>query len=239
MKKGHKDFVCVLVNLETHELVDILPERSKAYLQSYFEARGAVFCQQLEVFCSDMWEGYIKLAEEIFPNATIVVDRFHFFAYVQKALDSCRKYLRRKFDDSELLKRAKWPLLKNKETLSDAEKEKLEQIFQCEEFGLLKLAYEAKNKFRDIFQSQLTMEEAEIKLEQWVKDVENLKVRHLFPFLKTIGKWKKYMLAYFEQRYTTSPVEGINNKIKTIKRRAFGYLNFDNFRRKALIDFLK
>jgi transposase len=47
------------------------------------------------------------------------------------------------------------------------------------------------------------------------------------------------MLAYFEQRHTTSLVKGINNKIKTIKRRAFGYLNFDNFRRKVLIEFLK
>ncbi|MFT5617091.1 MAG: hypothetical protein ACI85I_000307 [Arenicella sp.] len=65
------------------------------------------------------------------------------------------------------LKKAKWALLKNKESLSDAEKEKLEQIFQCKEFELLKLAYEAKNKFRDIFQSQLTMQDAEIKLEQW------------------------------------------------------------------------
>ena len=75
LKKGHRDFVAVLVNLQSGEIMDILPDRSKAYLKDYFLDKGEAFCQQIDCFCSDMWEGYLKCAEEVFPNATVVADR--------------------------------------------------------------------------------------------------------------------------------------------------------------------
>jgi len=113
LKKGHKNFVCVLVNLETGEVLDILEDRSKANLIVYFNKLGPVFREGIEVFSSDMWEGYINAAKELFPNADIVVDRFHFFAHLQKTLDSSRKALRRQFPDEEALKNVKWLFLKN------------------------------------------------------------------------------------------------------------------------------
>ena len=76
-------------------------------------------------------------------------------------------------------------------------------------------------------------------MEEWVKKVKEKKLRHLFSFSKKIQNYWKKIIPYFQHRLTTSPVEGINNKIKAIKRRAFGYLNFDNFRRRVLIEFLE
>ena len=61
--------------------------------------------------------------------------------------------------------------------------------------------------------------------------------RFLAPFLKTFKRWKGYVVNYFQGRYSNGLVEGINNKIKLIKRRAFGYVNFDNFRRRVIIEF--
>jgi len=239
LKKGHKDYVCVLVDLDTHEVVSVLEDRSKEFLKAYFEGLGKAFCEQIKVFCSDMWEGYIKLAEELFPNATIVVDRFHFYAHVQKGVDNCRKHFRRKFKDNEMLKGLKWPLLKNEQKLSDKEQEKLHQVFEQEEFQLLKITYEAKRAFRAILEDKNDQLKAEKRINKWIKQVEDLKIRHLFPFIKTLNNWKEYILNYFLDRHTTSLVEGINNKIKAIKRRAFGFLDFNNFKRKVLIDFLK
>lgn len=239
LRKGHRDYVCVLVDLDRKEVVDILPRREKAYLKDYFLGLGSEFCDGIELFCADMWEGYTNLAKEIFPNASIVVDRFHFFAMVQKGLESCRKYFQRKHKGHPALKSIRWPLLKNPENLSEKDREAIKELRRHEELKLLADTYDAKVAFREILEEKLEPEQAEKKIDRWVKAVTDGKVRHLFPFLKTLDKWKKYIVAYFKERATTSPVEGINNKIKAIKRRAFGYLDFNNFRRKVLIEFCK
>lgn len=90
-KKGHKDFITIIVDLDTHEIIDILEERSKAFLRSYFQGLGTNFCAQIEDFCSDMWGPFQDLAKEIFPNANIHVDRFHWTIHLNKVLDSERK----------------------------------------------------------------------------------------------------------------------------------------------------
>lgn len=136
LKKGHKNYVAVVVDLDKGQVVDLLQDRGKEYLRTYFKRKGADFCSQIELFCSDMWEGYLNCAKEVFPNAVLVADRFHFFSRLQKALDSCRKYLRRKYKESEALKNIKWMLLKNPEHLTHREKAHLEQVFAQPEFAL-------------------------------------------------------------------------------------------------------
>ena len=126
LKKGHRNYACVLVNLDTGAVIDLLEDRRKEALIAYFEGLGSDFCAGIEVFSSDLWEGYIRAGEAMFPNATIVADRFHFFAHLQKALDNARKHLRRQYKDRDELKRIKWLLLKQRARLS------------AEESGLLK-----------------------------------------------------------------------------------------------------
>lgn len=239
LRKGQKDYVCVLVNLESKEVIDILPQRDKAYLREYFLGLGTKFCQDIELFCADMWEGYTNLAKELFPNASIVVDRFHFFGKVQKGLESCRKHFQRKYSGHTALKEIRWALLKNPESLSDKDRKAIAELRKHKELKLLADTYDAKIAFRNILEQKLDPEQAEKKIDRWVQDITDNKIRHMFRFLKTLDRWKEYILAYFRERATTSPVEGVNNKIKAIKRRAFGYLDFNNFRRKVLIEFLK
>lgn len=239
LRKGHRNYVCVLVDLDSKEVVDILPQREKAYLRGYFLGLGSDFCDRIELFCADMWEGYTNLAKEIFPNASIVVDRFHFFAMVQKGLEACRKHFKRKYSEHPALKGIRWALLKNPENLSHKDRKAIGELRKHKELKLLADTYDAKIAFRDILEDKLDTKEAEKRIDRWAEGIVDSKIRHMFSFLKTLDKWKKYIVAYFEERATTSPVEGINNKIKAIKRRAFGYLDFSNFRRKVLIEFLK
>ena len=84
LRKGHKAYVCVIVDLDTHDIIDVLPDRSKSFLLDYFKSKGEDFCNQITHFCSDMWKGYLNCAKEVFANASIIIDRFHFFAYLQK-----------------------------------------------------------------------------------------------------------------------------------------------------------
>ncbi|MDZ7896613.1 MAG: transposase [Arcicella sp.] len=95
LKKGKGDYVVILVDLDTHQVIDVLPSRLKDFLIEYFTNKGKAFCEQIEVFCSDMWTAYLETAKELFINATIVVDRFHYFSYLQDVIDKTRKKLRK------------------------------------------------------------------------------------------------------------------------------------------------
>lgn len=237
LKKGHNDFACVLVNLETGQVIDVLPERTKDYLIQYFKGLGPAFCARIAVFSSDMWGGFISTGEQMFPHATIVVDRFHFFAHIQKALDQARKALRRQYKDRDELKRIKYLLLKNNDRLTEAERDRLAVLFAQADYVELKQVYQAKETLRSIFERRLSRAEAEVVLRHWEQVVAAQANRFLASFLKTFRTWKHYVVNYFQGHFSTGLVEGINNKIKLIKRRAFGYVNFDNFRRRVIIEF--
>lgn len=238
LKKGHKNFVCVLVNLETGEVIDILEDRSKSNLISYFKNLGSAFCEGIEVFSSDMWDGYINTAKELFTNADIVVDRFHFFAHLQKALDSSRKALRRQFPDQEELKNIKWLLLKNGVNLSIEQQEDLKALLENPAYILLKEIYEAKESFRAILEEEITPKQADKKLTDWAINAMEKNNKYLNKFIKTFTNWYDYILNYFDGRWSNGMVEGINNRIKMIKRRAFGYDDFSSFRTRVLVEFL-
>ena len=227
IKKGHRDYATVIVDLERVEIIDILEYREQAKLIEYFKNKGMEWCEGIEVFCSDMWQGFINTAKAVFPHATLVVDRFHFFSYLNKAVDSQRKSLRRQFKDKEEFKRLKWALLKNPENLTPTQKDKLDRaLLQSPE---LKLIYDHKEKLRTIFNQNLTRKQGEIELNQWMEEAKKMKNKHLNNFLYMLNDWKEYVLNYFTHRFTTSVIEGINNTIKTVKRMGYGFRNFANF----------
>lgn len=237
LKKGHKNYVVVVLDLLTGVILDILPQRDKAYLIQYFRDKGRVFCKQIKVFCSDMWSAYLNTAKELFTEAIVVADRFHFFSKCQDGLDHARKSLRKKFPKAEELKKLKWALLKNPDGLTDKQEEKLQAVFQQKQFHLLRLTWDARNALKDIFDTHLTKQQAEKEIDKWIEGVIKHKVRYLFKFVDFYTKWKEPILNYFQGRFSTGIIEGTNNKLKLIKRRAFGFLKFERFKARALVEF--
>ena len=235
IKKGHRHYATVIVDLEHVEIIDILEYRDPEKLIEYFKDKGPEWCEGIDVFCSDMWQGFINTAKAVFPNATLVVDRFHFFSYLNKAVDNQRKNLRRQFKDQDDLKRLKWALLKNAEGLAPDQKKKLDRAFLLS--PQLKLIDEHKEKFRAIFNQKITRNQGEIELNQWIEEAQKMKNSHLNKFLYMLNSWKEYILNYFVHRVTTSVIEGINNSIKTVKRMGYGFRNFVNFKQRVLISF--
>ena len=235
IKKGHKDFATVIVDLERLCVIDVLEYRDMNRLISYFESKGKQWCDGIEVFCSDMWDGFVSTGKKVFVNAEIVIDRFHFFKQMNKAVDNQRKALRKELKEEDGLKYIRWTLLKNGEDLSDQEKEKLELAFKIA--PELKELYQAKEDLRGIFEQDIEIKQAEKLITQWTNKSEALDNKYLNRFLKTLGNWKSYVLNYFRTRLTTSIVEGVNNKIKMIKRMGFGFRNFTNFRYRILAAF--
>jgi transposase len=236
LKKGHNAYAWVLVNLETGQLIDILDNRSKERLIAYFQQLDPQVRKQIEYYSSDMWDGYITVGRMMFPNALLVVDRFHFFGHMQAAVDRCRKQLRRRFPHDNRLKQIKWLLLKNKDELSDDQLATLRDVFALPDFEPLKHVYTAKNSLRDVFEESLDPHDAAARLSQWEAKVRAFQNRLLNTFLTFFQRWKPYVLNSFYERFSTGPVEGTNNRLRALLRRAFGFLNFDHFRRRALIE---
>lgn len=240
LKKGHRDFVAVLVDLERKIVIDIVESREKAVLMAYFKEKGQSFCEQVQVFCSDMWEGFLNLAKEIFPNVSIVTDRFHFFMHCNDALDSARKYFKSQIKSTlpqgHDLRGLRFKILKKHEDLSPDEKTELQKILDNKNLADLNKTYKARNELREIFEQRLTVEDAKIKLKNWIEN--NNTNRFFFKFIKLFNNHFDSIANYFQHRVSSSIIEGFNNKLKLIKRRAFGFLRFQSFKLKAISDFI-
>ena len=236
IKKGHKDFATVIVDLDKGHVIDVLDFRTKDELIAYFEAKGAVFCSKIEVFSCDLWDGFLATARAVFPNADIVADRFHVFKLLNDVLDKERKKLRAEFKNDEDYKAIKWLLFKHWENLNDKQKRILLRAFK--KSNTLRQLYFAKNELRNIFESDCSKEQAKIIVQQWIEQAKNLKHNVLNTFINTLERHFENILNFFTHRVSNAIVEGVNNVIKAIKRNGFGYRNFDNFKLKIQCQFL-
>ncbi|YAF95973.1 MAG: ISL3 family transposase [Nodularia sp. CChRGM 3473] len=238
--KGGKNYAAVLVDLETRRPIALLEKRNKAVIAEYLSSLGSEVLNHIEEVSIDLWMPYKSLIQEMMPNAQVVADRFHVMKQINQELDEKRKQEKRaavkiknrQERESKLagLTHSKYPLLKKKESLSDEEKAKI--------YSLQKLApeleemYRNKEAIRDIFESQITSDEALYKFLEWTE-----RAYKFFPkSCRTISRWIDEILAYFDHRITQGIVEGINQKIKLIKRRAYGLTNFSTFRRRILLN---
>jgi transposase len=232
LRKGKQDFVLVLTNLDTAEVVDVLEKRTQDKLRARLAQLTQQERSQIEEVAIDMWEPYSNVCEELLPNADITVDRFH----VAKAVNEELKKLKNqeKKQHPEVIKGAHYPLLKNQENLTETQQEKLDQVYET--CPTLKMAHRLKECLRHIFEYPSTKEKAIQRFQKWSLIAQK---EHLFPkFRKTLSNWMDKIANYFHQRTTSGMVEGINNKIKLIKRRAFGFRNFGNFRLRVIAAFL-
>jgi transposase len=202
--------------IDSHKQDDII----KVLQQQPIELR-----EQVEEVSVDMWGGFPKVVQEVFPKARIVFDRFHVMKPVNEELNKVRK------QTQMTLKGSKFILLKNGVDLTEEQKVKLADILKHSK--RLKLAYELKEEFRDIFERSETVEAGKEQLLAWLK-----KARSVYcDVLTTIRNHLDGICNYFLNRTTSGVMEGINNRIKLIKRQAYGFMNFDNFRARLLACF--
>jgi len=150
------------------------------------------------------------------------------------ALDKYLRALRRAHPHSEALKHLRWVLLKHPESLTEKETIRLEQAFQA--FPQLEQVWQLKEDLYLWFETFQTPEPADLWLTEWMKQAEALDNRYVNAFVKTLKRWRQYIVAFFQRRITNGLVEGINNSIKAIKRRAYGFLNFEHFRLRVLVE---
>jgi transposase len=180
--------------------------------------------------CSDLYDGFINAAIEVFgKNIRIVVDRFHVSKLYRKSVDNVRKQelkrLKKELNEKEYaqLKNAMWVLRKSKSELSNKEKLLLIILFKHSE--KLKKVYELSNDLTDIFETQTTRNGGIRRLKNWIRSVQNNGLTSFNTFVKTLSKRMKEIANYFVKRESSGFVEGLNNRIKVLKRRCYGIVD--------------
>ena len=244
-KEGKYAFI---VNDPIHrKALDILPSRKKEYLIQYFthtENRYSV-----EFVISDMYEPYLLVQQTMFPKAKFVVDRFHYTRYVMDALDKVRIKLQKSYGYNSI----EYRLLKNKKNVSLLRKysndiswwiytkrfrnghiveilnaDIMKQILSISKE--LSDAYYLKELFLDVIH-YTDYEHAEEEIKGWIKIVREYNIKEMTEAARTIENWLPYIVnSFIDERFSNGFTEGLNNKIKVIKRVGFGYKNFSFFR---------
>ena len=236
------------------KVLDVLPNRKKEYLVNYFTHTNNRY--SVKFIISDMYEPYLLVQQLMFPHAKYVVDKFHYTRYIMKALDDVRIRLQKEYGE----KSKEYKLLKNKKNVSLLRKYSNEIdwfvyvkrykngniIYRTpymirEELFLisdeLKRGYQLKELFLDII-NHADYKEAEKQLLDFIDLCKESKIEEFIEASKTIKNWLPYIVnSFIDKRYTNGFTEGINNKIKVIKRIAFGYKSFDFFRKRILYIF--
>lgn len=181
---------------------------------------------QVKNIVVDMWEPFHKAIRKTFPNAQIIVDKYHVVQKVTQALDQVRKKI-------PGLKKARFTLLKSYDNLNEKYRVRLDELLETHES--LAYGYDLKELFRDFYKST-DYETAEQLLKEWLQLAWSSPFPSFHDVAKTIENWKLQILQYFKIPYTNGRTEGTNHKIKNIKRRAYGYRNLHRFRTRVFLE---
>jgi len=237
--KGQGNYLAVLVDLDTHLLLEIVKSRRMSELRLVFERWGSDILEQITEFSIDLWSPYKSLVQELMPEADVTADIFHVMKQVNDELDAARKaqkkealQLKNKADSERVLAgltSSKYSLLKNEDDLTETQKDKLKLVKDIS--PTLSKMHALKEEFRNIFEPAESWGDGVLELLDWMHEALSY-----FPkSLGTIVRWFGEIVGYFDHRTTSGTVEGINNKLKLIKRLGYGFRNFDNFRLRSLL----
>jgi len=243
LKKGHQDFVAIVTGRSDDEIhvLGVLKDRSKQTVKQFLLSIPKRLRIAVRYLCSDMYDGFINAAKEVFGKRVhIVADRFHVAKLYREGLENLRKQELRRLQRAlstaayQKLKGAMWALRKKEADLTDEEKTILEKLF--ENSPRLKQAHGFRNQLTAIFDKQMTRVQAKHLLNGWAARVKHSEVRCFDGFVKTLMARKNEISNYFLERHTSGFVEGLNNKIKVIKRRCYGILNAGHLFQRIYLD---
>jgi transposase len=195
LKKGHKEFVTIVTGRrgETICILAVLKDRQKTTVKTFLASMPQRLQRHVGAVCSDMYEGFVNAAKEVFDHTVIIIDRFHVAKLYRGAIDTLRKQeltrLKKVLSEEEYkkLKGVMWLLRKKKEELPEEELTTLVLLFRHS--PSLKLAYSFSQELTEIFDQTLSKRQAQHKIKVWKKRVKRSGLRCFNGFLKTLGKY--------------------------------------------------
>lgn len=230
----------------THSIIDIVEDRQLNNLINYFSKYTLEARNNVEHIVIDMYSPYVSLINRIFSNAKVSIDRFHLVQLVNRAFNKTRIALMKKYTkkNTPLYNKLKkyWKLFLMPYADLSYERKRYCRNFKryisqkeivdylLEKDQELALAHEVYQDFLYAFKKK-SFTQFQLALEKH-KNIEN---QYLKTSIKTFNKYLNFIENSLKYSYSNGPLEGINNKIKVIKRIAFGYRSFLNLRRRVFI----
>lgn len=232
VKKGHK-YMTVVVDLDTGIIIHVGEGKGNEALEAFWKriSRNQV---KIEAVAIDMSPAYISAVTNNLPQAQIVFDHFHVIKLYNDELSKLRRDVYREeteINKKKLLKGTRWLLLKNDENLDDKreERNKLREALAINE--PLSIAYYLKEDLKLLWEQE-SKKDAEKFLGKWVAKAMASKVGRLKKFAHTLLAHRTGIFAWYDYPISTGPLEGMNNKIKTMKRQAYGFRDMEFFKLK-------
>ena len=220
-----------ICNLVEGEVMEVVEGQGQQKVEEYLDKFPQP--ERVRGVAMDMHEPFRQAVQMCLPQAKVVVDKFHLIRHINGALDKVRSRLQggSRRDKRRDLFKSRYTLLKGAERLADWEKTKLNQLFY--HYPELKRAWMLKESFRTWYR-ETDRSQAEARLRSLEETIANGSIPEFKELLHTFTNWREEILNCFDYRITNGFVEGKNNRIKTIKRVAYGYRNMDNFRMRIL-----
>lgn len=231
---GHKYFTVVL-DLAKGACLFVGEGKGEDALKPFWK-KLKVSGAKIAAVAMDMSPAFIAAAVKNLPNAKIVFDHFHVVKMLNDKLSDLRRELHSNAKDKlhkDVLKGTRWLLLKNPENLNDKrdERKHLDEALSLNQ--PLATAYYLKEDLRRLWK-QLCKSDANKFLSDWIARAEVSGISIMVKFARTLASHRSGIIAYYDYPISTGPLEGVNNKIKTMKRQAYGFRDKEFFMLKIL-----
>lgn len=219
-------FATIIYDLHTGRILAIEEGRSSQVASRLLRSLGKDVLAGIEAVCIDMAACYKKAVKRCLPKAAIVFDRFHVKKYVNEAVEEVRKAAQADADkdDRKFIFNQRWLLLKSEPEEHD--KWRLDSLFELNKD--LALAYQLKDQFDAIFALE-ERAEAERQMNSYISYCRRSRLASFNKLARRLAAWKPHLLNYFDHPITNGMVEGMNNVVKRVLYRGFGYRNMNYF----------
>jgi len=242
LRKGKKQYVTVITYRHNDEvrILKVLEGRSGEAVEAFFKSIPKRLRKTVSAVCSDLYEGFIKAAKNVFGNKIITADRFHVAKLYRKQLITVRKSELKRLKkiltaaEYKKLKPAVALLRKGRDYFTEEEKEVVSPLFELA--PRLHLAYQYSHRLTSLFNSDINKETATKKFRQWISDVSHSELKCFKTFLGTLKKYMNEISNYFIKRNNSGFVEGFNNRLKALTRRCYGLKNINRFFQRIKLD---
>ena len=227
VKKGHQ-YMTVVLDYLTGRVVWMGEGRNKETLDKFFAGMSETQKEDIDAVAIDMWEPYINRIEHHCPHAMIVFDFFHVVQAFGRVIDEVRRdeFSKSTTEHKDVIKGSRYLLLRNAVNLNDKQQAKLKDVLALNK--TLSAVYILKDQLHDIYRYG-NRKRAKHALDLWCSMAGEIDHPAIRRFIKRLRFFEYGILNHCDYPIGTSRLEGVNNKIKVIKRKAYGYHNQEYF----------
>ena len=221
LRKGHR-YMTVVADYFTGRVIWMGENRTKETLDEFFATMTNAQKARIEAVAMDMWDAFINRVRHHCPDAKIVFDHFHVVQAFGRVIDKVRRQEFKKADEAgrKVLEGSRYVLLKNEDNLTDKQRDQLEAILELNE--TLSIIYVLKDLLKMLYYYS-DREKVKETLDDWCSMASTIKYKSVQSFIKKLRNHEYGILNHADYPISTSPLEGMNNKIKVIKRKAYGF----------------